>query len=109
MNSLFPYVGGKHRVAKKLIQLFPKHICYVEVFAGAANLIFAKEPSKTEVINDINSDLVNIFRIIRWHADEFLKELTLITHSRQEFLDYHKQKGLTDVQREARYWFNLKT
>lgn len=109
MKSLFPYVGGKHRVAKKLVQLFPEHTCYVEMFAGAANLIFAKEPGKTEVINDINSDLVNIFRVIRWHADEFLKELTLITHSRQEFLDYHDQHGLTDVQRAARYWFKLKT
>ena len=36
MRSLFPYAGGKHRVAKKLIELFHEHRCYVEVFAGAA-------------------------------------------------------------------------
>ena len=109
MRSIFPYVGGKHRVADRLIKLFPEHRCYVEVFAGAANVLFAKDPSKVEVLNDVNGDLVNIFRVIRWHPDELIKELAFITHSRQEFMDYHDQPGLTDVQRAARYWFKLKT
>ncbi len=65
MRSLFPYQGGKHRVASRLAALLPQHICYVEVFAGAANVLFAKEPSECEVINDINSDVINLFRIIR--------------------------------------------
>lgn len=109
MKSLFPYIGGKHRVARKLIEMFPEHKCFVEVFAGAANILFAKDKVKTEVLNDINSDLINIFRVIRWHPDEFLKELAFMTHSRREFLDYHEQTGLTDVQRAARHWYKLKT
>lgn len=108
MRSLFPYVGGKHRVAKKLVQLLAPHTCYVEPFAGAANVLFAKEPSKVEVLNDINGVLINVFRVIRWHPDELIKELAYMTHSRQEFMDYHDQSGLTDVQRAARYWFKLK-
>lgn len=108
MRSLFPYVGGKHRVASKLIKLLAKHTCYVELFAGAANVLFAKEPSKAEVLNDVNGNLINIFRVIRWHPDELIRELAFITHSRQEFMDYHEQPGLTDVQRAARYWFKLK-
>lgn len=95
-------------MAGKLIKLFPEHNCYVEVFAGAANVLFHKEPSKAEVINDINGYLVNVFRVIRWHPDELVRELAMITHSRQEFMDYHDQPGLTDVQRAARYWFKLK-
>jgi len=109
MRSLFPYIGGKNRVASKLIALFPKHRCFVEVFAGAANVLLAKDPSDAEVINDINSDLINLFRVIRWHPDELFKELVLITHSRKEYEDYHDQPGLTDVQRAARHWFKLKT
>lgn len=108
MRSLFPYVGGKHRVARKLINLFAKHHCYVELFAGAANVLFAKEPSKVEVLNDVNGELINIFRVIRWHPEELVRELAFITHSRQEFMDYHDQPGLTDVQRAARHWFKLK-
>lgn len=108
MRSLFPYVGGKHRVAPRLIKQLAKHTCYVELFAGAANVLLTKEPSKVEVLNDVNGDLVNIFRVIRWHPDELIRELAFITHSRQEFMDYHDQKGLTDVQKAARYWFKLR-
>jgi len=109
MKSLFPYVGGKHRLAPRLIKLFPDHRCYVEVFGGALNLLFAKPPSDTEVVNDVNSNLTRLFRVIRFHPDEFLKELTLVTHNRAEFMDYHTQPGLTDIQRAARFWYLLKT
>ena len=108
MKALFPYIGGKHKVAGNLIGFFPEHKCYVEVFGGAASVLFAKKPCKVEVLNDINGEIVNIFHVIRYHPDEFLKELTLITHSRQEFVNYHAQPGLTDIQRAARRWFNLK-
>jgi len=108
MSSFFPWMGGKSKMAARLSQLLPEHSCYVEVFAGAANLLFAKEPSKTEVINDINSELVNLFRIVRCHRREFLRQLSLLTHSRDTFADYRTQPGLTDIQRAARTYFILK-
>lgn len=109
MSSFFPWMGGKSNMAKRLSQLLPDHKCYVEVFSGAANLLFVKEPSKTEVINDINSELINIFRVVRFHPIEFIKELRLTLHSRDEFTDCQAQPGLTDIQRAARTWFILKT
>ncbi|HBG77665.1 MAG TPA: DNA methyltransferase [Phycisphaerales bacterium] len=109
MSSFFPWMGGKSRVAPKLAKLLPKHDCYVEVFAGAANLLFAKEKRGAEVINDINSDLINLFRIVRWHYRAFLEELRFVTHSRKDFTDYRLQSGLTDIQRAARTWYILKT
>ena len=102
-------MGGKSRQAKRLAAILADHKCYVEVFAGAANLLFVKPPSKTEVINDINSDLVNLFRIVRYHSREFIAELNCITQSREEFADYRSQPGLTDIQRAARFWFVAKT
>jgi DNA adenine methylase len=102
-------MGGKHGIAARLAALLPQHICFVEVFAGAANVLFAKSPSQCEVINDINSDLINLFRIIRWHPEELFNELAFVVHSRQEFVDYHAQPGLTDIQKAARYWYKLKT
>ncbi len=80
-----------------------------EVFAGAANILFAKQKSKVEVINDINSELVNLFRIVRWHPREFVKELSLVLHSRKDFSDYRTQPGLTDIQKAARSYFIIKT
>jgi DNA adenine methylase len=59
------YVGGKRRLIPVLLPLIPRHRTYVEVFGGAAALLFAKEPSPVEVYNDIDSGVVNVFRIIR--------------------------------------------
>jgi len=102
-------MGGKSNMAGRLSQLLPEHTCYVEVFAGAANLLFKKQRSKTEVVNDINSDLVNLFRVITHHRREFIRQLTLMIHSRADFNDFKAQPGLTDIQRAARSWFILKT
>jgi len=52
-------------MVKKLLPLIPKHHTYVEVFGGAANLLLAKDPSPVEVYNDIDSGLVNFFRVLR--------------------------------------------
>jgi len=109
MSSFFAWQGGKSKVAKRLCQLLPVHQCYVELFAGAANLLFVKPKSKVEVLNDINSELINLFRIVRWHPREFINELMLVTQSRVEFADFRKQPGLTDIQKAARSWFIMKT
>lgn len=109
MTSFFPWMGGKANMATRLCRLLPKHTCYVEVFAGAANLLFVKNKSKVEVINDINSELINLFRVVRHHPREFVRELSLITHSRVEFNDYKAQPGLTDIQKATRSWFVMKT
>ncbi|MBW8017427.1 MAG: DNA adenine methylase [Planctomycetes bacterium] len=109
MSSFFPWMGGKSNMAKRLCQLLPDHKCYVEVFSGAANLLFAKQRSKTEVINDVNSELTNLFRVVRYHWREFLREIRLLLHSREIFSDFKAQPGLTDIQKAARTWFILKT
>ncbi|ROJ19128.1 restriction endonuclease subunit M [Escherichia coli] len=56
---IVPWIGGKRRLAKHILPLFPAHECYVEPFCGAAALYFLKTPGKIEVINDINGELVN--------------------------------------------------
>jgi len=108
MSSFFPWMGGKSKVASRLMALLPGHSCYVELFAGAANLLFVKEPAKVEVLNDVNSELVNLFRVVRYHPREFISELALTVQSRIDFSDYRSQPGLTDIQKAARSWFIMK-
>ena len=50
MSALIPYFGGKARLAKTIVDRMPEHTCYVEVFAGAAAVFFAKDPSRTELL-----------------------------------------------------------
>jgi DNA adenine methylase len=70
VNSLFAWPGGKKNLKKTLLSLIPEHEIYVEVFAGSAKLLFAKEPSPYEVMNDINSDLTNFFRVAKHRPAE---------------------------------------
>ena len=65
MNSPLNYIGGKSQLSKIIIPMIPDHRMYCEVFAGAAWVLFKKEPSKFEVINDLDSDLICFYRVLR--------------------------------------------
>ena len=84
-RSFLSWMGGKSRLADTIIPLIPAHRCYVEVFAGAAWLLFKKPESKVEVINDINLDLVTLYRVVQNHLDEFVRYLRWILVSCEEF------------------------
>lgn len=59
------YPGAKWKIAPWIISFFPDHKVYVEPFCGTASLLFHKKPAITEVINDTNMQVVNVFRILR--------------------------------------------
>ncbi len=111
MGSIIPYFGGKSRLAKTIIKKFPKHSCYVEVFAGGASVFFTKEPSRTEVLNDLDKDLVTLYRVLKHHPEELYRQFKFSMVSRSEF-DRKKQinpNTQTDIQRAARYLYLQKT
>jgi DNA adenine methylase len=60
------------------------------------------------VINDLNGDLINFYRIVRYHLNPLLDELEFVLGSRQEFHDFISQTGFTDIQRAARWWYRNK-
>src|SRR5437773_12135675 len=95
------YIGGKNRLANRIISLLPEHTTYVEPFAGGAQVFFHKQPSKVEVLNDLNGDIVNFFRICQWHHEELLRYLKYCVMSRRlyETLAVSNPETLTDVQR----------
>jgi len=107
VNPIIPWIGGKRRLAKTILPLFPEHRCYVEPFAGAAALLFAKEESSVEVLNDINGELINLYRVLKHHLIEFLNQFKWALSSRQIF-EWEKMKTpepLTDIQRAARFFY----
>ncbi|EIC4353471.1 DNA adenine methylase [Salmonella enterica] len=104
---IVPWTGGKRRLAKHILPLFPEHTCYVEPFCGAAALFFLKKPGKVEVINDINGDLMNLYRVVKHHPDEFLRQFEWSLVSREEYtrLKSMPAETLTDIQRAARFYY----
>lgn len=110
MNALpiIPWLGGKRRLADKLLPMFPAHECYVEVFCGGAALYFLRPmPAPVEVLNDINGDLINLYRVVQHHMEEFVRQFKWALSSRQLFKWQQEMKPetLTDIQRAARFYY----
>lgn len=87
LRSPIWWYGGKGNMVAKLLKFIPEHRIYVEPFGGGASLLLAKEPSLVEVYNDLDSGLVNFFRVLR-DPDKFCKlyHLACLTpYSREEY------------------------
>ncbi len=114
MDSVISWVGGKKRLRQQIINLFPneKLKLYVEVFGGAGWVLFAKDKhANYEVYNDINKNLVSLFRCIKYHREELEKQIEFNLFSREEFF-YQKKMimfdNLTDIQRAAIFFTLIK-
>ncbi|MBD8493870.1 DNA adenine methylase [Pseudomonas syringae] len=81
------YHGGKFRLAPWVLQHFPPHACYVESFGGAAGVLMQKERSYAEVYNDLDGDIVNLFRVLQSTAtrDALVELLVMTPYARAEF------------------------
>ena len=107
MLGPLPYIGGKRALAKQIIATFPDHTTYVEAFAGGAQVLFRKEPSKVEVLNDLDGEVVNFYRVCQQHYEELVRYLRFSLASREWFdsLNAMDPKTLTDIQRAARFFY----
>ncbi len=114
MNSFISWIGGKKLLRKTIIERFPQDFDrYIEVFGGAGWVLFGKEYSskQLEVFNDVDSNLINLYRCIKYHCAELQHELEWLALSREQFYNAKQQlesSGLTDIQRAARYFHIIK-
>ncbi len=106
------YYGGKQTMLKDILPLVPEHNIYTEAYAGGAALLFAKPPAKLEVINDLNAELVNFYRVCKQHPKALIKEVQLSLHSRHlhsyAYNIYTCPMLYTPVQRAWALWYSLK-
>lgn len=90
IHSVISRQGGKSRLCKYITPLFPPHKFYAEIFGGAAWILLNKSESTIEIFNDIEGNIVNLFRIIRDFPGEFVNRLRYNIISRETF-DTYKQ------------------
>lgn len=114
MNSFISWIGGKKLLRKEIVNRFPGNFDrYIEVFGGAGWVLFHSDKhAELEVYNDYNSELVTLYRCIKYHCQELQRELGYMLNSREMFEDFKAQyntRGMTDIQRAARFFMVIKT
>lgn len=100
-------MGGKSKLRKTIIEMLPEHTCYVELFMGAGWVYFGKEPSKVEVVNDVDRELINMFKMLKYHAPEVERLLQYEFSGRDLFEEYKHAtlEQLTEIHRAVRFLY----
>ena len=81
----FGYYGAKQRIASHIVNSLPPHHAWVEVFCGSAAITLAKEPAPIEIINDLDGQVVNLFKQLRKNPDALCRAVSLTPYAREEF------------------------
>ena len=113
-KPIAPYIGGKSRLAKTLISHIDSidHTSYAEPFVGMGGIFFRRKSiTRSEVINDYNNEVSNLFRILQRHYPQFIDTIKFQITSRSQFLRLVKTdtSTLTDLERAARFLYLQKT
>lgn len=96
----FGRIGGKSRLKKRLVEMFPKgyeDMTYVEPFVGAGSVFYYKNPSKEEVINDLNSYVIRMHRgLKKYDGDKISKDFNDAKNMSQE--EFNKLRDMKPPQ-----------
>jgi DNA adenine methylase len=84
MKTPLSYYGGKQQLAKRILGLIPEHQIYCEPFLGGGAIFFTKPPSKVEIINDTNGELINFYEVVQRDFSALEKEVAVSLHSRKQ-------------------------
>lgn len=85
-RPILRYHGGKWILAPWILGFFPRHRVYVEPFGGGASVLLRKPRSYGEVYNELDGQIVNLFRVVRERPDELIRALQWTPFARDEFL-----------------------
>lgn len=102
----FGWYGGKYSHLDFILPNLPngeEHFC--DVFGGSAAVLMNRQPSPVETYNDIDSELVNFFRVLRENSEELIRAIGLTPFSREELvIALSSQSGLSPVERARRFY-----
>lgn len=85
-RPILRYHGGKFRLAPWILSFFPSHRIYVEPFGGAGSVLLQKPRSYMDVYNDLDGEIVNLFRVARDLGEQLASAIELTPFSRTEFI-----------------------
>lgn len=97
--GVLKWPGAKWSLSTKIIDILPHHKIYLEPFFGSGAIFFSKAPCNTEVLNDLDSDIVNLFKCIRDYPEELATLIELTPYSREEYRNSYNREGISDLER----------
>ncbi len=103
MKAILNYPGAKWGMAKEIVSMMPPHRSYLEPYFGSGAVLFNKEPSAIETVNDIDGDITNFFFVLRENADELARMIALTPYAREVFDDAHERRGGSALDRAYRF------
>lgn len=107
MNSRTPfrYYGGKGKIASWIVSYLPFHKVYVEPFCGAASVFFKKGRSYAEVLNDLDDDVVNVFRLLRNSetCKSLCEQIELTPYAYEEYRTAFGEGEPNNIERARRF------
>lgn len=113
MKAILKYPGAKWRIADWIIQHFPAgYDVYLEPFFGSGAVFFTKQKSRIETVNDLDGDIVNLFRVCRETPAELIRRLELTPFSREEYISCREatEDRIEQARRTlVRYWQSFGT
>ena len=108
MRTPITFYGGKARMVNLLLKYIPIHHAYCEPFFGGGALFFSKPKSDVEIINDVNGEVVNFYRVLKTKFIELESEISATLHSRELFnkakIVYENPELFSDVKRAWAFW-----
>lgn len=108
MNTRLNYPGAKWDMAPWICSLLPKHRSYLEPFFGSGAVLFNKQPSAIETVNDVDGDIVNFFSVLRDSPEELANRIALTPYARDVFEDAHADRGGDPMERAYQFAIRLK-
>lgn len=96
-QAILKYPGSKWQLADWIVSLMPAHKSYLEPFFGSGAVFFTKPRSRIETINDLDGEIVNLFRVIRDQPEALERRIALTPFSRSEFEYAWELKGDADT------------
>lgn len=90
MKSILKWPGAKWRMANDIVKLMPDHKIYLEPFFGSGAIFFNKRPVNCEILNDLDSQVINLFKVIRDRSSELSRTIELTPYSREEYQDSYE-------------------
>lgn len=101
--KILRWPGSKWRLANKIIDIMPKHNIYLEPFFGSGAVFFNKKECNLEILNDLDEEVVNLFRVIRDYPGDLANKIFFTPYSRKEYeKSYKRQNANLDNVEKAR-------